>query len=410
MYKCLICNSNFDTIKKLSNHLRFKEKIQVKKYYDAYLKKPNEGICVCGKPTKFSCLEEGYKHHCSYKCSNSDKEVQKKQQETTLKHYDVLHPAQSSIVMDRMHETCNKLYNASNGHGENQKEAMKQKNLEKYGVEYSWQREDVKQKINQTRLEKYGDETFTNRQKCKETMLSKYGVINCSQLDNWKEKVENTKLSKYGDKHYNNATKMSITKQYKSNKYEIDNNCTSVQHLIKQYGAGFRSSPLYKKVMFIYKDKAYINNEYIPELLAYNNYTGNSKYEKQLEDFIKSFYFDTVLKQSRKIISPQELDIYLPDLKLAIEFNGTYWHSYPNKSKNYHLNKSIECRNKGIRLIHIYEFENFEEQKRLLKDLIEGRDNYPLGDFNKNNLIEDIPKPCIIYKKDYTIYGAGKLY
>ena len=42
-------------------------------------------------------------------------------------------------------------------------------------------------------------------------------------------------------------------------------------------------------------------------------------------------------------------------------------------------------------------------------DLIEGKDNYPPQDFNKNNLIKDIPKPSIIYKKDYTIYGAGKL-
>ena len=68
------------------------------------------------------------------------------------------------------------------------------------------------------------------------------------------------------------------------------------------------------------------------------------------------------------------------------------------------------CRDKGVRLIHIYEFEDINKQKQLLKDLILGTDNYPKDDFNKNNLINDIPKPKIIYKDSkYTIYGAGKL-
>ena len=69
------------------------------------------------------------------------------------------------------------------------------------------------------------------------------------------------------------------------------------------------------------------------------------------------------------------------------------------------------CKEKNIRLIHIYEFEDFEKQKQLLKDLILGQDNYPKNDFNKNNLIDNIPVPEIIYKENnLTIYGAGKLY
>ena len=413
MYTCLICNSNFDTIKNLSNHLRFKEKIQIKEYYDTYLKKPNEGICTCGKPTKFSCLEYGYKHHCSYKCSNSDKEVQKKQQATTLKHYGVLHPAQSSIVMDKMHETCNKLYNAANGHGIEQKELMKQHNLEQYGVEYSWQREDVKKKIRKTKLEKHGSETFTNNQKCKETMLSKYGVINCGQLDNWKEKVENTKLSKYGDKHYNNAEKMTQTKKSMYEQFAKDNDCILVCDLVDIYGNGWRNANIvdiitYKSVTFVKNKDIYKIEQYASEITPH---AGISHKEKDLVKFIKSFYNKPILENKRRIIYPQEIDIYLPDLKLGIEFNGTRFHSIEmDTPKSYHLDKSLACREKGIRLVHIYEFEDFEEQKRLLKDLIEGRDNYPKQDFNKNNLLEKIPRSCIIYKKDYTIYGAGHLY
>jgi hypothetical protein len=52
-----------------------------------------------------------------------------------------------------------------------------------------------------------------------------------------------------------------------------------------------------------------------------------------------------------------ELDIYLPDLKLAFEFNGLYWHSELYKNKEYHLNKTKRCLMKDIHLIHIYEDE-----------------------------------------------------
>ena len=82
-----------------------------------------------------------------------------------------------------------------------------------------------------------------------------------------------------------------------------------------------------------------------------------------------------------------------------------------NESINYHLNKSLLCRQLGIRLIHIYEFESYQTQLQLLKDLILGIDNYPKNDFNKNNLIKKIPNPEIIYNDGSNIiYGAGKLY
>lgn len=170
MIKCLICNKEFQTIRELSTHLRYEEKIESKEYYDKYIKTETDGICLeCGKPTSWKNLNLGYKSYCSLKCSNSSKLVQQKQQETTMKHYGVLHPAQNKDVMKKMQDTCIDLYGAKNGHGEEQKEKMKQKCLEEYGVEYSWQREDVKEKSRQTKLERYGNETYTNRDKCWET-------------------------------------------------------------------------------------------------------------------------------------------------------------------------------------------------------------------------------------------------
>lgn len=59
--------------------------------------------------------------------------------------------------------------------------------------------------------------------------------------------------------------------------------------------------------------------------------------------------------------------------------------------------------------MHIYEFEDLDEQLKLLKEFILGQDNYPKN-FNKNNFLETIPTPEIIYQDNkYTIYGAGKM-
>jgi hypothetical protein len=53
-----------------------------------------------------------------------------------------------------------------------------------------------------------------------------------------------------------------------------------------------------------------------------------------------------------------ELDFYLPEKKLAIEFNGLYWHSeLAGKSKYYHLRKTDACEKLGIHLVRIFEDE-----------------------------------------------------
>ena len=59
-----------------------------------------------------------------------------------------------------------------------------------------------------------------------------------------------------------------------------------------------------------------------------------------------------IVENSREIIKPYELDIYLPKLKIAFEFNGLYWHNELYLEKNYHLNKTCSCENQKIQLIH----------------------------------------------------------
>ena len=97
---------------------------------------------------------------------------------------------------------------------------------------------------------------------------------------------------------------------------------------------------------------------------------GTSYKEKELSDFIKETYDGEIIENSRSIISPLELDIYLPELRLAFEFNGLYWHNELYVDKNYHLNKTKLCEEKGIHLVHIYEddwvFKNDIVKSRIL--------------------------------------------
>ena len=99
-----------------------------------------------------------------------------------------------------------------------------------------------------------------------------------------------------------------------------------------------------------------------------------SSYELELHDFLKTYNID--FETNRQILIGKEIDILIPSLNLGIEFNGLRWHSefYGKKDKNYHLNKTILCNQKGYSLIHIFEDEYvnnkdivFSKLKHLIK-------------------------------------------
>ena len=308
-------------------------------------------------------------------------------------------------------------HGVANGHDKEALDKIKQTSLEKYGTENPWQAESVKNKSRKTKLDRYGDPTYTNRQKCKETLQSKHGVDNCSQLDDYDSKVKSTKQKRYGSSTYNNANKMVKTKLNKVHQYELDHNVTTIKTIVSKYGNRTYSAIERLKIPILYYyDRFFIPVTSVDLLITYLDAitpgSGKSYKELDIVNFIKSFYNGPIKINDRKAIRPKEIDVFLPELNIGIEYNGNYWHCIENGTpKDLHLKKSLLCRNKDIRLIHIYEFEDFTEQKQLLKDLILGIDNYPKNDFNKNNLLQNIPIPEIIYKDEFhTIYGAGKLY
>jgi very-short-patch-repair endonuclease len=82
--------------------------------------------------------------------------------------------------------------------------------------------------------------------------------------------------------------------------------------------------------------------------------SGRSGHEKEIENFINDLGFDT-RNSVRDLISPYEIDIYIPSKNIAIEFNGIFWHSSRFKDKDYHQKKSLLCKENGFQLIHIWE-------------------------------------------------------
>ncbi len=96
----------------------------------------------------------------------------------------------------------------------------------------------------------------------------------------------------------------------------------------------------------------------------------SSNSEKELLEFLKQSLPNNIQIQERvtNIIPPKELDIYIPEKYIAIEFNGLYWHSTEFKDRNYHLQKTIDCEKQNIQLIHI-----FEDEWLYKKDIVKSR-------------------------------------
>lgn len=96
-----------------------------------------------------------------------------------------------------------------------------------------------------------------------------------------------------------------------------------------------------------------------------------SKGEIEIYEYIRSLYSGEVLENDRTIIKPKELDIYLPELKLAFEYNGDYWHKlHEDRNLGYHENKRNQCIERGITLIEIWE-SKWKKNKDQIKLLIQ---------------------------------------
>jgi len=108
---------------------------------------------------------------------------------------------------------------------------------------------------------------------------------------------------------------------------------------------------------------------------CYHRNDGTSIGEKEVLNFIKSVLpNDEIIENTRRIIPPKHLDIYIPSKNIAIEYNGLYWHSEQSpgySNPKYHLNKTNECEKKDIKLIHVFEDEWIYKKEIVMSRLLQ---------------------------------------
>ncbi|TXH10125.1 MAG: hypothetical protein E6R04_06170 [Spirochaetes bacterium] len=80
--------------------------------------------------------------------------------------------------------------------------------------------------------------------------------------------------------------------------------------------------------------------------------------EREVLDFVRSVRPDLRVEGTyRQLAGVRELDIYIPDLNLAIEYNGAYYHSEWFRDNDYHRDKFEVCAAQGVRLIQMWDTE-----------------------------------------------------
>lgn len=88
---------------------------------------------------------------------------------------------------------------------------------------------------------------------------------------------------------------------------------------------------------------------------------------------------DSSYGPTRAIISPKELDVVLPSLKIALEINPTVTHTTnknifsavakSDKDENYHLQKSIDAKRAGFELVHIFDWDDTSKMRCYIESL-----------------------------------------
>lgn len=278
----------------------------------------------------------------------------------------------------------------------------KETSLKRYGVDNPSKTQAVKEKIKETTWEKFGVDYYFQSDQIKEDIRKKFGVENVSQLDEVKEKKRNTFIKKYGVK--NPFQSEEIKSQIKStiqSKYNVDYPSQSPD-IRKKMDTKFRKSfyqklntthKLLSKVEPLFSEEEYVNTNrnnlykfkclkcdsefedhidggHLPRCQSCYPLNKGSICEQEIYDFICELVGKSKVHQNRRDLVGLELDIFIEDLNIAIEYDSFYYHSSKVVSSDYHLKKTKTCEDKGIRLIHIFEDEWVNKQT-IVKEKLE---------------------------------------
>ena len=358
----------------------------------------------CGKEYKYNPLrimlkEPGKKRrynsskYCCYKCAIDANH--KKQQQTLSDKYgsQINNPFHIPGVQDKVHETNMKKYGTKYGVCSEQSiKKRKQTCKEKYGTETPLQNKEIYRKSYESNLKNHDGTYYLATEECRklsaeahqtpeyrekarkmfnsdvkrQELLNVFGVDNVFKLPEYQEKVRQSWLEKYGVDNPAKSEELLLKRKASRMLREISNK----EDLNREY---LENNFIENNLFNLSKCAEYFNlTEYAANFFKESfgittNNMASDKFtlETELYKFIASLTDKKIIRHDREQIHPLELDIYIPDMKLAFEFNGDYWHSV-NKGMpiQYHRHKTQLCEAKGIRLIHVWEHEWMNDREK----------------------------------------------
>lgn len=335
----------------------------------------------------------------------------------------ICHEHRTKLSLTRRKETNIKLFGTPHAlQNHNIKNKQAQTNIDRYGYNTPLLNSDVKQKIDETNLERYGTCNIASsniiKERAKKTNLIKYGHEFSFQSSVIKDKSRQTCIDRYGTEYY----QQSDIWKYKTNQHNLIKYGTKTffeseiyRDFKSDYLVNMRKNRLEQKlpdyeIMSDLKTITSVEHHVFKHTVcgtefSHHAHTRNrhaikcpkcfntqSVFEIELKEFISSIYSGTIIHNDRSVLKSLELDIYLPDIKIAFEVNGIYWHSDKFKDKKYHQEKHLECANNEIRLISIFEDEMVHK-----KELIYSRINNMI-----NNSVPVYARKCTVHEIPYS--------
>ncbi len=294
----------------------------------------------CDKRVKFKNSTLGYLIYCSTKCISSDPDIIKLKEEKSLKRWGTKTPAESEIIKQKIIKTNNIKYGGNSAMcSKNIQKKSKETLIKNWGVDSPSRSKEILEK----RIKSFKENIEQYKKSYKKTSMERYGVDH-----HWKNKEIHDKSVNKTKKYKLKKTLESILKNIPEG-YNINNICeeTSEVSITCDLNHEFISTR-----GFIY-DRFRNNTEVCTICNPMNS--PKSGTEILLVKFIKDIYNGKIIENERNIIKPFEIDIYLPDLKLGIEYNGLWWHSDKYREYDYHLNKQNYAKDSEIELITIWE-------------------------------------------------------
>jgi len=327
---------------------------------------------VCASELNWNSDSRSYRKFCSKKCTgvgtatqaidthikkygqhySTTNEFKSKVRDTSLSKFGVDHYSKTSEFNERTQST----------------------NLERLGVSYPAQSADVKNKTKDTLLEKYGVENVMHDPKCVNKVKStKRDRYNNPAYNNTSKRIQ-TNLEKYGVAHplQDNTIQEKSVLTRKTNYYNpvVLERLNNQGWLKEQFDSGLTVGEI--------ADSLGVSSSNLCKYFSRHNIDVNigrntSSIEREIVNFLVSLGVTSIVTNTRAILNGKEIDIYLPEHHLAIEVNGLYWHcESQGKTKFYHYNKSKECLQKGIQLLHIIDI-SWTSKKEIWKSIIKSK-------------------------------------